>query len=183
MVLDDEQYEILNIVSSYCQNLDVSWNKFKGDVVCRIIEEHIRRHLPANLTVVGPNVYLNSFPYEFDLLIVHTDAKPRELTSSFSPVDARCVLEIKKGGVYSAEQPVAIAKIFNQVVSKYSHVKCAYLTIEEVYTVVREGSKNFYQISKRQLGRHGFFALGDLRKKQLIPGEWTNFINYILNDR
>jgi hypothetical protein len=182
--LNAEQEQILQLVDTYCDNLDVTWNKFKGDVVCRIIQQFIGRHLSAtNNKIVGPNAYIDGFPYEFDLLVIDKSAEPRELTSSYQAQNVRCVIEVKKGGVYSPAQPKKIAGIFNAVVSRYSHMKCGYLTVEEVYTVARSTSMNFYNISKRELGRHGFFALRDLRgKKQIIPGEWVKFINFILHD-
>jgi hypothetical protein len=92
-----------------------------------------------------------------------------------------CVLEVKKGGVYSPDQPKLISKIFDEVKLKHPRIKCAYLTVEEVYTTKKPRSKNFYEICKDALGNHGFFALRDLRgKKQLIPGEWEKFLNFIL---
>jgi hypothetical protein len=182
--LNTEQEQILKLVDTYCDNLDVTWNKFKGDVVCRIIQQFIGSHLSAtNKKVVGPNTYIDGFPYEFDLLVLDRSAEPRELTSSYQPQNVHCVVEVKKGGVYSQAQPKKIAEIFNAVVSRYAHIKCVYLTVGEVYTVARSASKNLYNISKTELGRHGFFALRNLRgKKQLIPGEWSKFIDFILHD-
>ena len=182
MSLDDEQRELLDIVDAYCRKLAKGWNKFKGDVVCRIVKEFIERHLPSDLQVVGPNVYLDEIPNELDLLIANTAAKPRKFTSSFEPESVRYALEVKKGGVYSPDQPKRISSIFNSVTSNYPHVKCVYLTVEEVYTTRKPSSKNFFKICKDELNRHGhgFFALRDLRgKRQPIPGEWKRFLNFI----
>jgi hypothetical protein len=180
--LDAEQCEILDHVDAYCKNLDVTWNKFKGDVVCRIVKRFIERHMSSGiLKIVGPNVYLDGVPYEFDLLVVDANAKPtRELTSSFDPVSAHCIIEVKKAGIYSPKQPKTISQIFNRVSSKNSHIKCAYLTIEEVYTTHKPQSKNFYNICKDELYPHGFFTLRDIRKKQSIQGEWEKFLSYVL---
>jgi hypothetical protein len=181
--LDDEQRQILALVDTYCKNLNVKWNKFKGDVVCRIVKRSIEDHLPTGLKVAGPNAYLNGYPYELDLIIADKDARPKELTYSFEPAHVHSVIEVKKGGVYSPNQPKAISMIFNEVTRKHKHIKCAYLTIEEVCNPVKSTSKNFYMICKNELDRHGhgFFALRDLRskEKQMIPGEWYEFLAFL----
>ena len=174
MSLNDEQCEILDIINAYCRELGKGWNKFKGDVVCRIVQQYIRRHLPSDLKVVGPSVYLEGIPNEFDLLIVDALAKPKKLTASFNPASVHYALEVKKGGVYGPEDPKRISRIFDLVTSRHPHIKCAYLTAEEVYTTKKPSAKNFFKISKDELNSHGhgFFALRDLRGKKLpIPGE------------
>jgi hypothetical protein len=183
MSLENEQREILNLMDKYCKILNVRWNKFKGDVVCRIAKKFIENHLLSSLKVIGPDVYLDGFPYEFDLIISDANAKPKEFTFSFEPAYTHCVIEVKMGGIYSPDQPKRISKIFNEVKLKYPHIKCAYLTFEEVYTTVKPHSKNFFNISKEELGRngHGFFALRNLRgDKQLIPHQWEKFLEFIL---
>jgi len=180
--LDAEQRKILNLVDAHCKNLDVKWNKFKGDVVCRIVKKFVESHLPSGLKVRGPNVYLDGFPYEFDLLVADANAKPKEFTSSFDPHSVSCVIEVKKGGVYSPNQPKLISGIFNEVTSRYRGIRCAYLTVEEVYTTRKPSSKNFFKICKDELAHHGhgFFALRDLRgERQLIQSEWEKFLNFI----
>lgn len=179
--LEDEQREIVDIVDSRCKDLKRGWNKFKGDVVCRVIKTFIERHATPNLKVIGPNIFLEGFPYEFDLAIACLDAEARDFTSSFEPRNIKCVIEVKKGGVFSPQQPEKISEIFNKVVSKYPHIKCAYLTVEEAIARKRS-SKNFFQISKDELSRHGhgFFALRDLRgERHMILGEWEKFLNFV----
>jgi len=170
-----EQIQILNLVESYCKNLDVRWNKYKGDVVCRIVQRFIGNHLSV---VVGPNAYIDGFPYEFDLLVVDNDS-PRDLTLSYQPQNVRDAIEVKKGGIYSQSQLAKTKKMFDDVVSKCPHIKCAYFAVEEVQTVVKKNSINFYVLSKTTLGSHGFFALRDLRRKGLIVGDWAKFIAYL----
>lgn len=182
MSLDDEQCEILQIIDAYCKELGKGWNKFKGDVVCRIVKEYIRRHISPDLKVVGPSVYLEGVPNEFDLLIVDALAKPKKLTASFEPASVHYALEVKKGGVYGPDQPKRISSIFDLVTSKHPHIKCAYLTAEEVHTIKKPLAKNFFQISKDELNSHGhgFFALRDLRgNKQPIPRQWKKFLDFI----
>lgn len=181
MSLDSEQQEILNLVDSYCKNLDTKWNKFKGCVVCRIIKDFIERHLSPDIyKVADPNVYLDEFPYEFELIICNSNSEPRNLTSSFKPSNVHSVIEIKKGGIFSPKQIISINQIFKDVTQKNVDIKCAYLTIEEVNTTKKPESKNFYDICKKELHPYGFFALRGRRgNKQLIPNEWKSFLNYI----
>jgi hypothetical protein len=101
------------------------------------------------------------------------------LTNSFEPEKVHVALEIKKSGVFSPHDPQRIKGIFDNVTSRHPHIKCVYLTIEEVHTTVQPGALKFYCISKEALAPHGFFALKDLRgKKQPILGEWEQFIEF-----
>ena len=138
--------------------------------------------MPAGLKVVGPNTYLEGVPYEFDLLIVNAQVKPKPDTSLLDAEYVHYVFEVKKGGVYSLRQVDKMADIFDSVREKYPHIKCTYVTIQEVKTIRRKNSINYYDECARRLWEagHRFFALRDSRgEMQLIPGEWEKFLSFI----
>lgn len=185
---DTEQSEIVEIITKKCDNLESgklhedkqAWNKFKGDVTCRVVKSYMEKHMPENTRISNPNAFIEDLPNEFDLLVVEHDAKPREFSNCFESGNVKSVIEIKKGGVFSLKDADTIRDMFNHVTSRLPHIKCAYLTIEEAKTTRRSNSINFYNECKERLAKHGFFALKDLRgNKSLIQGEWAAFLDYV----
>jgi hypothetical protein len=77
---------------------------------------------------------------------------------------------VKKRGIYSQSQLAKTKKMFGDVVSKCPHIKCAYLAVEEVQTVVKKNSINFYCLSKTTFGSHVFFALSQINPRLVSVG-------------
>ena len=65
----DRQREIIKVIDTLLDEPNVE-NKYRGDVVCRVIKFFIEKDLPKKFKVVGPNAFIIGYPTEFDLLIV-----------------------------------------------------------------------------------------------------------------
>jgi hypothetical protein len=182
--LDAEQKEIVEKIAEKCPDKakewnKFQWNKFSGDVTCRIIKSFMEKHLPKHTKITDPNAFIMGLPYEFDLLIVEENAKPEELTHCFESRTVKALIEIKKRGVFSLKDADKIKKVFDEANSKFPQIKCVYLAVEEVRTTKKRNAIKFYDECKKKLPRC-FFALRDSRgNKELIKGEWEAFLKYV----
>ena len=99
MSFDDEQNEILCLSDELDRIHGRGWNRYKGDIIARKIIALLSNHL-TNYGVVGPNVYVNEHPIEFDALIVERSSSPILGTAAYRVEDVRLLIEIKKHGFY-----------------------------------------------------------------------------------
>ncbi|HHT9120746.1 MAG TPA: DUF6602 domain-containing protein [Candidatus Hypogeohydataceae bacterium YC41] len=173
---------IKNKQSIQDKNERKKWNRYVGDVCCRIFREFILKYLPQNYTVSYPNAYIIGFPTEFDLLILNKDTKPDKYTNAFRPEKVRCVFEIKARGINVGREGLEkeITKIknkFEEVRKKYSHISFLYLTYREVNKTKRAGSIKYLDETRKILGPDNVFCLKDSRSGETNPGEWDRLIN------
>ncbi len=72
---DIEQAEIVKIMKSKERATETyggkkfGWNKFNGDLVCRVVKEFLRKRLPKQVRIVGPNAYVDGYPVNSILLV------------------------------------------------------------------------------------------------------------------
>jgi len=64
MAFEEEQEEILGRID----NITVEgkrgiWDRYNGDVCCRVIKEYAQRYIPKSWKIVGPNVYADTLPF------------------------------------------------------------------------------------------------------------------------
>ena len=177
-----EQIEILRAVEESVGSSERTWNKYNGDVCCRIVKEYLKKYVPEDYKVVGPNVYAEGFPTEFDLFIVDKEATPKKYTHAYSVKSIRYIIEIKKRGIYGGRKDLqtVIKRIhdnFTSVVNKNPKIKCAYLAIQEVWKPKRRGSIDYLEETKKGLHPFDVFALKESRTNKIIEGEWERFID------
>jgi hypothetical protein len=171
------------------------WHKFNGDVVCRVVAKFLESRLKScHLKVVGPHVFVDDFPNEFDLLVVDSDAEPSsEYTNSYLGEKVRLVLEVKKRGAIAGRKEFkwklrTLGHTFKRV-AKTLHARCAYLTIEETYReeekaeIKRRKERRIYYLeeSKKILESKGFrvFCLRHSRTKVPRRDEWKIFVETV----
>ncbi len=108
---DIEQAEIVKIIKSKERLTDTSrgtkfsWNKLNVDLAHRVVKEFLRKRLPKQVKVVGPNVYIDGYPVEFDLLLVTEGAIPAAFTNAYRDGEVRFVIEVKSHGYMAREFP------------------------------------------------------------------------------
>jgi hypothetical protein len=176
--------EILNIF----QNLRIPegrhWNKLRGDAWARLVAYYIQKRLNLTLKVVGPNVYIDGFPTEFDLLVVRQSAEPQQFTAAYLPQGVVAAIEVKEHGVFGGRQHLRIdlgkmkAK-FDAVATQFSHISCVYLTMKEVSQPKRAQSINYLEETRKGLAYYQVFCLQDSRTGTIIPGEWERFVQLL----
>jgi hypothetical protein len=157
-----------------------SWNKFNGDLACPVVKQFLKKRLPRNFKLVGPNAYIEGYPTEFDLLLVTESAIPAAFTNAYQEDEVRFVIEVKSHGYMDREFPSRLLKEFETVQARYKNVSCAYLTIRETWNPKREGSISFVRELKKVLEpKYQVFCLAESRTHELIPGQWRQFVNHL----
>lgn len=202
MNLDDEQREIVERVDSLLANTQgYGWGHFQGDVVPRVLAHYINMHLPNNRKVVGPNVYIEGVPTEFDLMVVDAESNPLPLTSAYPGEHIRCVIEVKRRGTFGKidefKKKVERTKAnfdkalfmwdwdkdrLHRIKERRVNCKAAYITMSETVNPKREGSNNYGKITRELLTPYPAFILQDSRSNELQHGEWQRFIEWITSE-
>ncbi len=141
MNYDTEQQTIINHIESLCaEHNGYGWGHFQGDVIPRILAHYISLHLPNNRKIVGPNVYIEGLPTEYDLLVVDVESNPIPFTSAYPREHIRCVIEVKRIGVIGTliTFPEGVGKIksnfdkaLGHIKERNSNCKAAYITVSE----------------------------------------------------
>ena len=180
--VEDEQAEILKVIKERVGASGRPWNKYNGDVCCRIIKKHAEKYVPEGCKIVGPNAYAQGIATEFDLIIVDKDATPKKYTNAYPVESIRYVIEVKKRGIYGGHKDLQntiqrIRKNFTSVTRRNPKTKCAYLTIQEVWKPKRKGSIDYFEETKKGLHPFKVFALMESRTNKPIEGMLKRFIS------
>jgi hypothetical protein len=182
---DIEQKEIVEIIrtkerSETSGGMGFEWNKFNGDLACRVVKEFLRRRLPNKLKVVGPNVYVDGYPTEFDLLLVTESAIPAAFTNAYSHGDVRFVIEIESHGYMSHDSPEPLLSQFTALQMQAPNVNCTYLMVRETWNSRTDDSISCGNELKKVLEpRYRVFCLTESGTHELIPGQWREFVNHL----
>jgi len=183
--LGAEQDEILRIIGETIRTDKISadarklsWNKFNGDVSCRVVGTFLQRHMPNGLKVAGPGVFIHGYPMEFDLLVLDSDAEPLPYTNSYPDKKVKFVVEVKgKGGMDKDHPSKQLAK-FDAIAKKFPHIRCVYFTIRETGEPKRPNSINYLKNLRTILEpRHRVFCLKDSRTNDVYLDQWGDFVN------
>jgi hypothetical protein len=182
---DIEQKEIVEIIrtkerSETSGGMGFEWNKFNGDIACRVVKEFLRRRLPNKLKVVGPNVYVDGYPTEFDLLLVTESAIPAAFTSAYTHRDVRFVIEMSSHGDMSRDFPERLLTQFTALQMQTPNVNCACLMTHETRNPKTDDSMSYGNELKKVLEpRYRVFCLTESGTHELIPGQWREFVNHL----
>ena len=188
MIFNVEQDEILNLVDTMLkEHSGYGWGHFQGDVVPRILTDFANKHLPINMKIVGPNVYIKDISTEFDLMVVDSNAYPIHFTSSYSPEHIICIIEVKRQGIIGnidnfKKSADKIKGNFDKAVSE-ANCRAAYITVSETVNPSRKTSNQYWKITKQHLSPYQAFVLRDSRNNETQYGEWRHFIEYITSER
>ena len=184
MIFEREQEEILETIEKAVGELGTPWNKYKGDVCCRVIQKYARKYIPKDQKIVGPNVYADGLPSEYDLFLLDKAIRPKKYTNAYPLESVHCAIEIKKRGIYGGRKNLgaAIKKIrenFNLLIKENPKVKCAYLTVQEVWKPRKKGSIDYLKETREKLRPFKVFALKESRSRKPLEGQWKRFIDYL----
>lgn len=203
MNFTEEQQEIIKLIDSLLdsKHSGYGWGHFQGDVVPRVLAYYTSKHLPSEWKIVGPNVYIEDIPTEFDLMVVDSDSNPITFTSAYPGERIRCVIEVKRKGVFGdidtfRKRVKQIRDNFDKALYtlrfdkdklgfvKEARVNCkaAYIAVSETVNPKREGSHNYGSITRDLLAPYPAFILQDSRSTAIQQGEWQRFIEYITPD-
>jgi hypothetical protein len=183
---DSEQAEITKMIESKertepsAEKFD--WNKFNEDLVCRVVKEFLRKHLPKQVRVVGPNAYVDGYPAEFDLLLVTGSAIPAAFTNAYRDGDVRFVIEVDNHSCMAPEFPEQLLSQFNTLRTQYPNVNCTYLTIRETLNPKKTDPISYVGNLRRVLEpQYRVFCLAESRKQEIVSGQWREFVNHLVS--
>jgi len=183
---ESEQAEIVSVIEGRERRFEgveengSQWNRFNGDVACRVVKEFLKKHLPKELKVVGPNVYIDGYPTEFDLLLVTEDAIPAAFTNAYRERDVRFIIQVKSPGYMDLEFPSKVLSEFEAITERYKNLNCTYLIIRETSNRDREASISYMEELKKVLEpKYRVFSLAESRTQGIIPGQWRQFVNHV----
>jgi len=175
-----EQKDIVNLVKSKERKGEgeggaSKWSRFDADLACRVVKQFLKKHLPQELKVVGPNVYIDGYPTEFDLLLVTHTAIPAAFTNAYRDQEVRLVIEVESHGKMDREFSSELIKKFENLRYSYRNIRCAYLTIRD------KGSDENTSTELKKLLEpyHPVFCLAESTTYELIPGQWREFVNHV----
>lgn len=103
-----EQHEILELVGRIREEYrgrGMSWNRFRGDAISRIVAHYLEKHLPEGFKVVM-SAWVEGCEIEFDLLIVDKGVDPLEFTSAYPKDCVHLLIEVKGSGVFYKREEV-----------------------------------------------------------------------------
>lgn len=156
------------------------WNKYNGDLACRVINEFLRKHMPTDLKIVDPNAFIDGYPTELDLLMVTGSTIPRAFTNAYRNEEVRFVIEVKSHGYMQREFPTILLSEFEALRSRFPNVNCTYVTVRETWNPKRETSISYVRELKKTLEpRYRVFCLAESRTHELIAGQWQEFVNHL----
>jgi hypothetical protein len=184
---DIEQAEIIKIIESKERTTTESsaekfdWNKFNGDLVCRVVKEFLRKHLPKQVRIVGPNAYVDGYPAEFDLLLVTGSAIPAAFTNAYREGDVRFVIEVKNHSDMAPEFPEQLLSQFNTLRKQYPNVNCTYLTIRETWNPKTDPISYVGNLRRVLEPQYRVFCLAESRKQEIVSGQWREFVNHLVS--
>ena len=183
---DTEQEDIVKIIKAKERVTETfgkkkfSWNKFNGDLVCRVVKQFLKRHLPTKMKVVGPNVYIDGYPAEFDLMLVTESAIPAAFTNAYRDSEVQFVIEVKSHGNVAPDYPEELLSRFRNLREQYPNVNCTYLIIREAWNPEKDNSPSYVKQLKRALEpQFRVFSLAESRTHGIIPGQWREFVSYL----
>lgn len=183
-----EQEDIVRIIESKeritetFEGKEFNWNKFNEDVACRVVKQFLKRHVLTQVKVVGPNVYVEGHPTEFDLMLVSESAIPAAFTNTYRDSEVQFVIEVKSHGHMAPDYPEELLSQFHTLRKQYPNVNCTHLTIRETWNPKKENSISVVKELKKTLEpQFRVFCLAKSRTHDLIPGQWREFVNHLAN--
>jgi len=167
--IDEEQKEIVRISDELNKIHGRSWFRYKGDVVARTVISLLKPHVVGSCSVVGPSVYVEGYPTEFDALVVEKGVSSVPGTAAYRKDDVKLLIEIKKHGFYyrKTKGEYEIGKYFQA----FRDVGKPFL-----YLTVRESS-TFISATQKILGEDSFFLGVSYGKPR--EGEWNRFVERV----
>ena len=178
-----EQKDIVNLVKSKERRSEgdggAKWSKFDADLACRVVKQFLKKHLPQELKIVGPNVYIDGYPTEFDLLLVTHTAIPAAFTNAYRDQEVRLVIEVESHGRIDHEISSKLATEFENLCFSYRNIKCTYLTIREAGNDEKTSTGHIAELKKLLEPNCPIFCLAESTTYELIPGQWREFVNHV----
>jgi len=178
--LQREQKEIVDYVNREKQNLPQlknrkrAWNKYVGNLANTTIIHHLNIHMVGDSVAVGPSIFIEGVPTEFDVLLVKKKAGPLTQINAYPRPSVKVAIEVKERGLF--DKKIEAEEKLRRKLEILNHdlqgIPYLYITLHESETLIRA--------TKRVLGRNAFFlSTGSNRNLEIITGEWERFLQTV----
>ena len=104
--LDEEQIEMVNLVNSLKHELprllnrNRAWNKYVGCQTNNTLIKYLNTHIADGFRAVGPSVFIENAPTEFDSLIVKGEDKSLTNIRAYPRPSVEIAIEVKDRGLF-----------------------------------------------------------------------------------
>jgi hypothetical protein len=185
---DIEQEDILQIIKAKERATETSgetkaeWVKFNGDLACRVVKQFLKMHMPTQVKVVGPGVYVEGYPAEFDLMLVSESAIPAAFTNAYRNSEVQFVIQVGSHSLMAPDNHEELLSQFRSLREQYPTVNCTHLAIREDWNPNGEKSTSYIEEVKRAFEpQFRVFCLAEHRAYNIIPGQWREFVSHLAN--
>ena len=170
----EKEYQLLNRILELREKTKCT--KFIGAITTELIRNEL---ISEKLNISNRDVFIESVPYEIDLLVLKKGSKPLE-NIVYRANDVLVAFEIKFRGAYSREAISNVQRTFKHIKDVNKNIKCIYLMFSE--------NVNYkYWTEEKKLGDRSFLllerstGLESAMKRNILKstGDWNKFIEFI----
>ena len=133
-----EMIDHVNEIRREFRGRGLSWNRFRGDAISRVLAHYLQKHLPKDSRSVR-SAWVEGCGNEFDLLIIDENAKSKGFTGAYAKDDVHLVIEVKGSGVFYRKEDVR--KRLSEMFEKFESMTqkpVLYLSFWEAKSHVKE---------------------------------------------
>jgi hypothetical protein len=179
--LNDEQNAMVNTINQQKQALqrrehrNRAWNKYVGYNTNSLLIKHLNSHLVEGFKAVGPSVFIQNTPTEFDTLVIETNQVNLAESQMLPRNSVRLAIEVKDRGLFDkkSEVPNILRQKLAIINEDLQRIPYFYITFHESPRLIESTREVFGK------ERAFFLSTGSNANLTIISGEWERFVNSI----
>lgn len=177
--LENEQVAIVKLVNSeksklpQLKNRNRAWNKYVGNKTNIVLMGYLNARIAAGFKAVGPSVFIEHAPTEFDSLVLNWKHNFDNVTV-YPRNRVKIAIEVKDRGLFDKKIEVEpkLRKKMENIVQDLQGIPYLYVTFHE--------SEKLIEATRNVLGPNAFFlSTGSEKNLKIITGEWARFITTV----
>ena len=169
-------------------------NKLSGNIATYLVKQYIEKLIGNQaIKISEPNCYILGTNAEFDLLVLKNGATPLKGMNIYCPNDVKCVIEVKKTGMFGSikknnsknkslkEETEYIKQAYNSAKKLNADIKFAYITLQENNSI-NESNENYLGLTEKYFDNRVFCFKPKYEYKsnqkyyKPIYTEWEKFV-------
>ena len=143
-------------------------NKLSGNIATYLVKQYIEKLIGNQpIKISEPNCYILGTNAEFDLVVLKKGATPLKEMNIYCPNDVKCVIEVKKSGMFGSikkknsknkslkEETEYIKQAYNSAKKLNADIKFAYITLQETNSI-NESNDNYLGLTEKYFDNRVF---------------------------
>ena len=143
-------------------------NKLSGNIATYLVKQYIEKLIGNQpIKISEPNCYILGTNAEFDLVVLKKGATPLKEMNIYCPNDVKCVIEVKKSGMFGSikkknsknkslkEETEYIKQSYNSAKKLNADIKFAYITLQETNSI-NESNDNYLGLTEKYFDNRVF---------------------------